>query len=214
MVGIKYEKEIINGIVCNVKVYDIFGNFDFEIKGRNGKGKLYNFYTGNLEYEGEFSDLIQNGPGKEYDDEGKLEFEGIFLNGEWKKGKHYDHNGKFIEDVEYLNEKGHKKVKQYFYNGKLKFDGEYLDYKKWNGIAYNQNGEVVLKLKEGKGKGKFYDFNSELLFEEENKGGERWNEKGKEYGIRNHSIRQLKFEGEYKNGKRKSKTDKTFCNFL
>ena len=86
MVGIKYEKEIINGIVCNVKVYDKDGNFDFEIKDRNGKGKLYNDYTGNLEYEGEFSDLIQNGQGKEYDDEGKLKFEGIFLNGKWKKG--------------------------------------------------------------------------------------------------------------------------------
>ena len=89
-----------------------------------------------------------------------------------------------------------------------------MNYKKWNGIAYNPNGEVVLKLKEGKGKGKFYDFNSELLFEGEYKDGERWNGKGKEYMVKNHSIRQLKFEGEYKNGKRKSKTDKTFCNFL
>ena len=137
-----------------------------------------------------------------------------FLNGKRKKGRFYDCYGKFIEEVEYLNEEGNKKVKQYYYDGNLKFEGEYLNFKKWNGIAYNQSGEVVLEIKEGNGKGKFYDFNGELIFEGEYLSGERWNGKGKEYSIIDHRLRQLKFEGYYIKGKRKDKPDKTFCIFF
>ena len=44
----------------------------------------------------------RNGKGKEYYDNGKLEFEGEYLNGE--------RNGK---------------GKEYYYDGKIKFEGEY-----------------------------------------------------------------------------------------
>ena len=47
---------------------------------------------------------------KEFLDDGKLEFEGEYLNGvRHGKGKYYD------------------------YNGKLEFEGEYLNGKRWNG---------------------------------------------------------------------------------
>ena len=105
-----------------------------------------------------------NWDGKEYDGECKLEFEGFFSNRKKKRGKEYDYNGKFIEEVEYLSEKGDKKVKEYYYDGKLKFYGKYLNYKMWDGIGYNQNGEKAFEIKEGKGKGKEYDYNGELIF--------------------------------------------------
>ena len=55
-----------------------------------------------------------NGKGKEYNDDGKLKFEGEYINGE--------RNGK---------------VKAYHFNGKLKYEGEYLNGKRWNGKEKN-----------------------------------------------------------------------------
>ena len=50
---------------------------------------------------------MRNGKGKEYDDNGKLEFEGEYLNGE--------RNGK---------------GKEYYDNGNLKFEGQYINGKR------------------------------------------------------------------------------------
>ena len=42
------------------------------------------------------------------------------------KGKEYDYNGKLIFEGEYLNgKKWNGKGKEYYSDGKLKFDGEY-----------------------------------------------------------------------------------------
>ena len=71
------------------------------------------------------------GIGKEYDSDGKLIFEGEYLNGKsWNgKGKEY-----------------------YNYNGKLKYEGEYLNGKRWNGKGYNKEGKIDFEIKEGNGK--------------------------------------------------------------
>ena len=53
--------------------------FLFEIKNGNGKGKEYNC-DGKLEYEGEYINGERNGKGKEYN-ENKVIFEGEYLCG-------------------------------------------------------------------------------------------------------------------------------------
>ena len=49
----------------------------------------------------------RNGKGKEYNDDGKLIFEGEYLNGnKWNgKGKEYDDEGNIFFEGEYLNDK-------------------------------------------------------------------------------------------------------------
>ena len=93
------------------------------------KGKFY--INEKLEYEGEFSynkkwygkgfdendniiyELINgNGKVKEFDDNGKLFFEGEYLNGKRNgKGKEYDKYGRSIYEGEYLNGKRNGKGK-------------------------------------------------------------------------------------------------------
>ena len=53
------------------------------------------------------------------------------------KGKEYNNNGKLIFEGEYLNGKRNGKGKEYYYDGSLKFEGEYLNGKKWNGKIYD-----------------------------------------------------------------------------
>ena len=57
---------------------------------------------------------------KEYNDEGKLIFEGEYINGERNgKGKEYYDNDKFIFEGKYINGKRNGKGKEYNYeNGK------------------------------------------------------------------------------------------------
>ena len=58
---------------------------------------------------------------------GKLRFEGEYLNGKKNgKGKEY-WNGELEFEGEYLNGKRNGKGKEYWNDGKLKFEGEYLD---------------------------------------------------------------------------------------
>ena len=47
----------------------------------NGKVKEYQF-DGKLRFEGEYLNGKRNGKGKEYEEDGQLEFEGNYLNGE------------------------------------------------------------------------------------------------------------------------------------
>ena len=69
------------------------------------------------------------------------------LNGKVKQ--YYYRDIKF--EGEYLY--GHKrKGKEYYCNGKLEFEGEYLYDKFWDGIRYDFDGNVVMKLSKGKGK--------------------------------------------------------------
>ena len=69
------------------RIYNIKGKLDFKIKNGNGKGKEYNH-------------------------DGKLLFEGEYLNGErWKgKGKEYYYDGALYFEVEYLNGERKRKL--------------------------------------------------------------------------------------------------------
>ena len=42
---------------------------------------------------------------------------------------------------------------EYYHNGKLKFEVEYLKALKWNGIMYAMDGNIILEIKNGNGKG-------------------------------------------------------------
>ena len=73
---------------------------------------------------------------KKYNNYGKLEFEGEYLNGKRNgKGKEY-FNRRLEFEGEYLDEKkigGKIEVKEYDFIGRLLFEGEYLNGKKWKG---------------------------------------------------------------------------------
>ena len=91
---------------------------------------------------------------KRYDNTNdKLTYEGEYLNGE-KNGKEKEYyiydNLKY--EVEYLNGKRNGKGKEYDFYGNLIFEGEYLNNKKWNGVGYDENNNIIYELKEGNGK--------------------------------------------------------------
>ena len=73
--------------------------------------KESNKYNGKLEFEGGYLNGERNGKGKEYDYIGKLEFEGEYLNGKRNgKGKEYTYDGMLTYEGEYLN--GEKMTKE------------------------------------------------------------------------------------------------------
>ena len=173
--------EYLNGKKWNGNGYNIYGELKFEIKEGKGYIKEYGFYSGKLVFEGEYKNGERNGNGKEYDYNYKLIFEGKYLNGR--------RNGK---------------GKEYYSNGQILFEGEYINGKIWNGNGYNIQGNFEFEIKDGKGNVKEYNyFRGKLLFEGEYRNGER-NGRGIEYDY-DHNIR---FIGEYLNGKRIYKTHK------
>ena len=72
-----------NGEIWNGKGYDKNGKIEFEINDGKGYIKEYD-YDGKLIFEGEYLNGERNGKGKEYYDD-KLVFEGEYLNGKRKE---------------------------------------------------------------------------------------------------------------------------------
>ena len=68
-------------------------------------------------------ELNSDGKGKEFYDNGKIKFEGEYLNGKRWNGKGYNNKG----DIEYEMKYGRGIVKEYFSDGKLLFEGEYIN---------------------------------------------------------------------------------------
>ena len=75
---LKFKGEYLNGKRWNGVVYDPYGYEGFIIKYGKGKGKDYNNY-GRLTFEGEYLNGLKNGKGKEYYNYGILIFEGVYL---------------------------------------------------------------------------------------------------------------------------------------
>ena len=92
--------------------------------------------------------LKRNGKGKEYYEDGKLRFEGEYLNDKEWIGNRYDDNGNILYK---LNNNINGDGKEYYENGKLKFEGEYKYDKKWIGKGYDLFGNIIYELKDGKG---------------------------------------------------------------
>ena len=101
-----YQGEFLYDKKWNGKGYDENGNIIYELINGNGNVKEY-WNDGKLKFEGEYLNGKRNGKGKEYDFyKGKLEFEGEYLKGERNgKGKEYDILGKLIFDGKYVNGK-------------------------------------------------------------------------------------------------------------
>ena len=151
------------------------------LAGKKWNGKGFNL-RGSKVYE------ILNGGGciENYNKNGRLIFEGNYLNGE--------KNGKGIE-----------------YNNGLKvFEGEYYKGKKWNGIGYDPQENEVYRITNGKGLIKEYNDNGALEFEGEFFNWEK-NGKAKEYLYKSmkyvdniflYSFIIYEFKGEYFCGKK------------
>ena len=165
---------------------------------------LENNDNGKLIFEGEYLNGERHGKGKEYYwTFEKLKFEGEYLNGKRHgKGKEYYYNGTLKFEGEYLY--SHKLNGKFYIDGKIEYDGEYLFDKKWNGKGYDENGNLVYELKNGNGKVKEYyndDTSKSIKLEFEGKyfNGKRCG-RGKEYYC--NSYNKLSFEGFYFNDKR------------
>ena len=95
-------------------------------------------------------DGTRNGKGKEYFFNGKLKFEGEYLNNKKWNGKGYDENGNITYEL--IN--GNGKVYEYDSTGINIFDGEYLNGVMWNGKikCFNIKGELTeeIEFKNGK----------------------------------------------------------------
>ena len=61
----------------------------------------------------------------------------------------------------------------------MEYEGEYLYNKKWNGKGYDEKGNLIYELNNGKGNVKEYDHEDKLEFEGEYLNGKK-NGKGKE----------------------------------
>ena len=168
---IKNNKDVQTKIGINIINYKIFSK-KYKVYQKS-KGKEYDIVTNNILFEGEYLNQKRNGKGKEYN-----KYKNLIFEGEYKNGKR---NGK---------------GKEFYDNNKLYFEGEYNNGKKWNGRAYDLNGNLLYVLNEGKGTVKEYDYSGYLIFEGEYLNGQREG-KGKEY-----KYNKIIFEGEYKYGKR------------
>ena len=129
---IKFEGEYLNGKRWNGIGYNYLGHKQFEIKYGQGFWEDYN-YDGKKIIEGQHSNGLLNGIGKEYyNSSGKLKFEGEYLNGKKNgKGKEFYGNGHLLYEGEYLNNKKNGIGKEYNDNSNnLRYEGEYLEDKK------------------------------------------------------------------------------------
>ena len=180
---------------------------------------------------------IKNGKFKEYHNNGKLKFKGEYLNNKIWNGKFYDINGEFESEIK--NENGFGK-KYDNYNNYLLYEGEYKiglrngkgrEYmeKHW-GYSLIYEGEYFYGFRNGKGKeyfgkGFIYDGNP-IKFEGIYKYGDKWTGKFYDYKCNieseikdgNGIIKEydeynniLKYEGEYKNGKKNGIGKEFYC---
>ena len=181
------------------KEYNIFNDelvFEGEYLNRKKKGIGKEYKSGYLIYEGEYSNGKKNGKGKKYYDN-KLVFEGEYLNGKKWNGKGYDDNGNikyelkdgkgFVKELnevggldflagvvfegEYLNGERNGKGTEYGLYGSISFEGEYYKGKRWNGKGFDNEGNMVLELKNGKGTLRIYN-EDKILYEIEYLNGE------------------------------------------
>jgi len=138
---------------------------------RNGKGKEY-YDNGELEFIGEYLNGKRNGKGKEYYDNGELKFEGEYLEGKRNGlGKKYFFNNDIYDDDYYP-----------FQDLKLMFEGEFLNGIMWNGTIFDNDNNNFTEIKNGKGNIKLFNQDGLLIFEGEYSNGKR-NGKGKDIMI-------------------------------
>ena len=140
---LEYEGEYFFDKKWNGKGYDKNGNIIYELKNGTGKVKYYDNY-GRLEFDGEYLNGEENGMIKEYYG-GRLWFEGKYIKGKRNgKGKEYNGDEQVIYEGEYLNDKKNGIGKEYNDEGKLIYEGGFLDGKRsGKGKEYNEEGQLI-----------------------------------------------------------------------
>ena len=118
-----FEGEYKNDLKWNGKGYDHKNKIVYELI--DGKGLIQEYECDDdfdIKFEGEYLNGQRNGKGKEYDlFIGELSFEGEYLNGKRHgKGKEYKEYDNLRFEGEYLNGKRHGKGKEYYYDKYLK----------------------------------------------------------------------------------------------
>ena len=216
------ESDYYNGKCINGKEYNKFGETIYEGEYKDGKryngiykikinNKIFSYYYVNgkvinkyveldkeILYEGEYSNNLKQGKGKEYNKQGKILFVGEFMNGYRYKGKEFNENGKLVFNGQYMKGIPYNGIRKIFIGNLLKFEGEIQNGLKIKGKEYDQDEKLIFEgeYKNGeKYKGR-EQYTPDLIFEGEYKDGTLY--KGKDFDIQN----RLRFEGEYKNGKR------------
>ena len=215
----------------NIMNYKLFGG-KYIIYETKNKGKEYD-YNDELLYEGEFLHGKRNGKGKEYInryDKDEVIFEGNYLNGKRNgPGKEYGYLNLENFEGEYLNgERWNGKVKvygteededesDYEYDYEYEYDNSYyIEIKEdqyLNGERFEKitdiNGNILKEMKNLNGLMKEYYDKNNIKFEGEYLNGKR-NGKGKEFDKKGNLI----FEGEYLDGKRNGKGKEYFIKKL
>ena len=119
----------------------------FIINQANDICKIYNVCDDFLVFEGNYI----NGNGKEYYDDGKLFFEGKYLNRKrFGNGKIYGRNGNLIAEGVYKNGLRNGQCIEYYSDGKVLTKGEFLNDNEWNTKEYDKNGKIKKEIKNGK----------------------------------------------------------------
>ena len=215
-----YNKRIKNRLDITSDAYALVSGKYIEINGINGIGREYTKDENILIFEGHYDNFVRNGKGKELYKNGKIQFEGEYINGKRWQGKTYNYMG--IEEFEIkegsgnIREYNYNGIKLYegdivkgikegygkeFFQGKVEYEGIFMNGKREvEGVEYYSNGNIEysggFKNGERNGDGKLYDLNENLVYEGEFNCG-NWNGKGKEY-----NNGKLIFKGIYKIGKR------------
>jgi len=153
-----YNKDLQKKLEVDINNYKKISG-KYKVGKKNGKGCEYKLNTEILIFEGEYRNGKRNGKGREYHSNGKIKFEGEYLNGRKWNGKIYRDNG--LKDFEI--KKGVEKS-----NDRSKFVGEYFDGERWNGKVYEYdcNGKLIFESQylNGRidGKGREYNSNGEI----------------------------------------------------
>ena len=166
-------------------------------KGKmNGKCKEFDI-EGNLIYEGEFSEGKRNGKGKEFFNN-KISFEGEFKEGKKWNGNanEYNEKGNLLFYGTYQNGKkfNGKSCKYFDDEEKLRYELEYKNGLLWNAKGYGKNNSLDFEIIEGNGTMKDYYSDTILKFNGNYKGGKK---NGKVFSYYNNPNTKLEYEGEF-----------------
>ena len=213
--GLSQKKLIIdnNGIG---KIYDIFSEekyFEGEYLNKKKNGKGIEFKFGRKIYEGEYKNGKRNGFGRLYNEiYEKPSHEGEFKDGKKNGfGKEYDFKSCLRFEGEFKNDRYWNGILiQRLKNKKILFEGLYVNGKIWNGKGYKTyNNEIDYEITNGNGKFKIFDEVTDNLFLEINLINGELNGNGKMYKILGGG---LEYEGKFLNLKKNGKGKEYYSN--
>ena len=187
-------------------IYPIINIIKEDIRKKSNNGKYINgkyIFEDGKYYIGEFKNNMPNGKGIKYYKNGKIQYDGNFINGK------FEGNGKYIyEDNDYYigqfkNGLRNGKGIVYYSNGNIMYEGDFVNnLREGNGKYIYENGEYYTgQFKNGlsHGKGTEYYSNGNIKYE-----GDWINDKREGNGKYIYKSGEY-YEGQWKNGLRHGK---------